>query len=48
MYDVPIIKPSIDTLQKDSNSFIPIAAVELASLNHPKKNEYEMDIKIIN
>ena len=37
MYDVPIVDPSTDTLQKDSNSIIPIAAVELASLNHPKR-----------
>ena len=48
MYDVPIIEPSIDTLQKDSNSIIPIAAVELASLNRPEKNGYEKDINIIN
>ena len=48
MDDVPIVEPSTDTLQKDSSSIIPIAAVELASLNHPKKNEYEKDMTIIN
>ena len=48
MYDVPIIDPSIDTLQRDSNLFIPVAAVDTASLNHPKKNEYDKDINIIN
>ena len=48
MCDVPIIDPSIDTLQRDSNSFISVAAVDTTSLNHPKKNEYEKDINIIN
>ena len=48
MYDVHIIEPRIATLQKDSISITPIVAFELPSLNHPKKNEYEMDIKIIN
>ena len=48
MYDVLIIEPSIDTLQKDSNSIILVAAVEPASFNRPEKNECEKDINILN